>query len=126
MGGEERWCVVTGGRGFAARHLVEMLIRYDMVLTLPRRRESLAKLYSQVMLNTYRLIFGTSPKYLKLAKELRLFSIWLPRIHPLTTTNSIIPLMSKVKMKLVLVLTSKLSDLYIPALLVLSLMEFME
>lgn len=26
-GGEERWCVVTGGRGFAARHLVEMLIR---------------------------------------------------------------------------------------------------
>ncbi|XP_077250316.1 3beta-hydroxysteroid-dehydrogenase/decarboxylase-like [Tasmannia lanceolata] len=24
---EERWCVVTGGRGFAARHLVEMLIR---------------------------------------------------------------------------------------------------
>ncbi|CAL5401965.1 unnamed protein product [Camellia sinensis] len=32
MGGEERWCVVTGGRGFAARHLVEMLIRDDMVL----------------------------------------------------------------------------------------------
>ncbi|GMP86912.1 hypothetical protein CsSME_00039506 [Camellia sinensis var. sinensis] len=32
MGGEERWCVVTGGRGFAARHLVEMLIRYDMFL----------------------------------------------------------------------------------------------
>lgn len=30
MGGEERWCVVTGGRGFAARHLVEMLIRYGM------------------------------------------------------------------------------------------------
>ncbi|XP_028115946.1 3beta-hydroxysteroid-dehydrogenase/decarboxylase-like isoform X1 [Camellia sinensis] len=28
MEGEERWCVVTGGRGFAARHLVEMLIRY--------------------------------------------------------------------------------------------------
>lgn len=27
---EERWCVVTGGRGFAARHLVEMLIRYNM------------------------------------------------------------------------------------------------
>lgn len=27
-GGEtERWCVVTGGRGFAARHLVEMLLR---------------------------------------------------------------------------------------------------
>lgn len=25
--GEARWCVVTGGRGFAARHLVEMLIR---------------------------------------------------------------------------------------------------
>lgn len=25
----ERWCVVTGGRGFAARHLVEMLIRSD-------------------------------------------------------------------------------------------------
>ncbi|KAK8964023.1 3beta-hydroxysteroid-dehydrogenase/decarboxylase isoform 1 [Platanthera guangdongensis] len=23
----ERWCVVTGGRGFAARHLVEMLLR---------------------------------------------------------------------------------------------------
>ncbi|PSS01810.1 3beta-hydroxysteroid-dehydrogenase/decarboxylase [Actinidia chinensis var. chinensis] len=32
MGGEDRWCVVTGGRGFAARHLVEMLIRYDMFL----------------------------------------------------------------------------------------------
>ncbi|KAF5748373.1 hypothetical protein HS088_TW04G00326 [Tripterygium wilfordii] len=28
MSGEERWCVVTGGRGFAARHLVEMLIKY--------------------------------------------------------------------------------------------------
>ncbi|KAG5620595.1 hypothetical protein H5410_005813, partial [Solanum commersonii] len=27
---QERWCVVTGGRGFAARHLVEMLIRYEM------------------------------------------------------------------------------------------------
>ncbi|KAG6657249.1 3beta-hydroxysteroid-dehydrogenase/decarboxylase-like [Carya illinoinensis] len=27
---EERWCVVTGGRGFAARHLVEKLIAYDM------------------------------------------------------------------------------------------------
>ena len=23
---EDRWCVVTGGRGFAARHLVEMLV----------------------------------------------------------------------------------------------------
>ncbi|CAK9149845.1 unnamed protein product [Ilex paraguariensis] len=30
MVGQERWCVVTGGRGFAARHLVEMLIRYEM------------------------------------------------------------------------------------------------
>ncbi|XP_052175604.1 3beta-hydroxysteroid-dehydrogenase/decarboxylase [Diospyros lotus] len=30
MGEEELWCVVTGGRGFSARHLVEMLIRYDM------------------------------------------------------------------------------------------------
>uniref|UniRef100_A0A5B6ZIS1 Reticulon-like protein n=1 Tax=Davidia involucrata TaxID=16924 RepID=A0A5B6ZIS1_DAVIN len=30
MVGQDRWCVVTGGRGFAARHLVEMLIRYDM------------------------------------------------------------------------------------------------
>lgn len=27
---EERWCVVTGGRGFAARHLVEMLVRQEM------------------------------------------------------------------------------------------------
>ncbi|KAJ4976583.1 hypothetical protein NE237_001689 [Protea cynaroides] len=27
MATEDRWCVVTGGRGFAARHLVEMLIR---------------------------------------------------------------------------------------------------
>ncbi|XP_071710720.1 3beta-hydroxysteroid-dehydrogenase/decarboxylase-like [Rutidosis leptorrhynchoides] len=27
---QERWCVVTGGRGFAARHLVEMLIRYEI------------------------------------------------------------------------------------------------
>ncbi|VVA92697.1 unnamed protein product [Arabis nemorensis] len=26
----ERWCVVTGGRGFAARHLVEMLLRYEI------------------------------------------------------------------------------------------------
>ncbi|KAK0571430.1 hypothetical protein LWI29_015684 [Acer saccharum] len=30
MSVEERWCVVTGGRGFAARHLVEMLIKYEM------------------------------------------------------------------------------------------------
>ncbi|KAL1830723.1 hypothetical protein ACET3Z_000374 [Daucus carota] len=30
MSAPERWCVVIGGRGFAARHLVEMLIRYDM------------------------------------------------------------------------------------------------
>ncbi|KAL3819083.1 hypothetical protein ACJIZ3_004988 [Penstemon smallii] len=30
MGGEEKCCVVTGGRGFAARHLVLMLIKYDM------------------------------------------------------------------------------------------------
>ncbi|XP_057957750.1 3beta-hydroxysteroid-dehydrogenase/decarboxylase isoform X3 [Malania oleifera] len=30
MTGEEEWCVVTGGRGFAARHLVEMLIRSGM------------------------------------------------------------------------------------------------
>lgn len=29
-GEEEKWCVVTGGRGFAARHLVEMLIRYEI------------------------------------------------------------------------------------------------
>ncbi|KAL4559064.1 hypothetical protein LXL04_031197 [Taraxacum kok-saghyz] len=27
---QERWCLVTGGRGFAARHLVEMLILYDI------------------------------------------------------------------------------------------------
>ncbi|KAG9146833.1 hypothetical protein Leryth_005146, partial [Lithospermum erythrorhizon] len=27
---QERWCVVTGGRGFAARHLVEMLLRYQI------------------------------------------------------------------------------------------------
>uniref|UniRef100_A0A7N2R8B3 Reticulon-like protein n=1 Tax=Quercus lobata TaxID=97700 RepID=A0A7N2R8B3_QUELO len=30
--GTERWCVVTGGRGFAARHLVEKLISYNMFL----------------------------------------------------------------------------------------------
>ncbi|XP_068328783.1 3beta-hydroxysteroid-dehydrogenase/decarboxylase-like isoform X2 [Pyrus communis] len=30
MSGDEKWCVVTGGRGFAARHLVQMLIRYDL------------------------------------------------------------------------------------------------
>ncbi|XP_051119550.1 3beta-hydroxysteroid-dehydrogenase/decarboxylase-like [Andrographis paniculata] len=30
MAREERWCVVTGGRGFAARHLVIMLIKYGM------------------------------------------------------------------------------------------------
>lgn len=29
MAAEEGWCVVTGGRGFAARHLVEMLIRLN-------------------------------------------------------------------------------------------------
>ncbi|XP_059285364.1 3beta-hydroxysteroid-dehydrogenase/decarboxylase-like [Lycium ferocissimum] len=28
--GQEKWCVVTGGRGFAARHLVEMLIHYEI------------------------------------------------------------------------------------------------
>ncbi|KAK4360857.1 hypothetical protein RND71_019809 [Anisodus tanguticus] len=28
--GQVKWCVVTGGRGFAARHLVEMLIRYEI------------------------------------------------------------------------------------------------
>ncbi|KAK1386512.1 3beta-hydroxysteroid-dehydrogenase/decarboxylase [Heracleum sosnowskyi] len=27
---QRRWCVVTGGRGFAARHLVQMLIRLDV------------------------------------------------------------------------------------------------
>nr|GMD73708.1 3beta-hydroxysteroid-dehydrogenase/ decarboxylase [Ipomoea batatas] len=30
VAGGEKWSVVTGGRGFAARHLVEMLIRYNM------------------------------------------------------------------------------------------------
>ncbi|KAL3644582.1 3beta-hydroxysteroid-dehydrogenase/decarboxylase isoform 2 [Castilleja foliolosa] len=30
MDEDERWCVVTGGRGFAARHLVAMLIKYGM------------------------------------------------------------------------------------------------
>ncbi|KAM7464313.1 hypothetical protein LguiA_032434 [Lonicera macranthoides] len=30
MEGQERWCVVSGGRGFAPRHLVEMLIHYEM------------------------------------------------------------------------------------------------
>lgn len=30
MGGDEKWCLVTGGRGFAARHLVAMLIKYGM------------------------------------------------------------------------------------------------
>ncbi|PIN18425.1 C-3 sterol dehydrogenase/3-beta-hydroxysteroid dehydrogenase [Handroanthus impetiginosus] len=30
MGGEERRCVVTGGRGFAARHLVVMLIKHGV------------------------------------------------------------------------------------------------
>ncbi|KAL6501909.1 3beta-hydroxysteroid-dehydrogenase/decarboxylase isoform 1 [Orobanche gracilis] len=30
MGGDGRWCVVTGGRGFAARHLVAMLINDGM------------------------------------------------------------------------------------------------
>jgi len=29
MAAEDKWCVVTGGRGFAARHLVEMLIRHS-------------------------------------------------------------------------------------------------
>ncbi|XP_071714258.1 3beta-hydroxysteroid-dehydrogenase/decarboxylase-like [Rutidosis leptorrhynchoides] len=27
---DDRWCLVTGGRGFVARHLVDMLIRYDI------------------------------------------------------------------------------------------------
>ncbi|VFQ95490.1 unnamed protein product [Cuscuta campestris] len=30
VGRGERWCVVTGGRGFVARHLVEMLICHEM------------------------------------------------------------------------------------------------
>ncbi|KAL6207666.1 hypothetical protein ACLB2K_018621 [Fragaria x ananassa] len=30
MAGDDRWCVVTGGRGFAARHLVLMLIRQNI------------------------------------------------------------------------------------------------
>ncbi|GAB4854021.1 3beta-hydroxysteroid-dehydrogenase/ decarboxylase isoform 2, variant 2 [Ancistrocladus abbreviatus] len=30
MGSPEKWCVITGGRGFAARHLVNMLIQYEM------------------------------------------------------------------------------------------------
>ncbi|XP_074347830.1 3beta-hydroxysteroid-dehydrogenase/decarboxylase-like [Apium graveolens] len=30
MSAQERWCVVIGGRGFAARHLVEMLLHHDM------------------------------------------------------------------------------------------------
>ncbi|XP_061374909.1 3beta-hydroxysteroid-dehydrogenase/decarboxylase isoform X2 [Gastrolobium bilobum] len=29
MAEEDMWCVVTGGRGFAARHLVQMLIQYN-------------------------------------------------------------------------------------------------
>ncbi|KAK7352607.1 hypothetical protein VNO80_18031 [Phaseolus coccineus] len=29
MAAQDKWCVVTGGRGFAARHLVEMLIRHN-------------------------------------------------------------------------------------------------
>ncbi|KAJ8767369.1 hypothetical protein K2173_017413 [Erythroxylum novogranatense] len=29
MSGSERWCVVTGGRGFLARHLVDMLISHQ-------------------------------------------------------------------------------------------------
>lgn len=29
MAAEDGWCVVTGGRGFAARHLVEMLVRHN-------------------------------------------------------------------------------------------------
>ncbi|KAI3513650.1 hypothetical protein L1887_20987 [Cichorium endivia] len=27
---QEKWCLLTGGRGFAARHLVDMLILYDI------------------------------------------------------------------------------------------------
>ncbi|CAK7352734.1 unnamed protein product [Dovyalis caffra] len=46
MSGEERWCVVTGGRGFAARHLVEMLIRYDMFSV------RIADLEPEITLNT--------------------------------------------------------------------------
>ena len=30
MTGDNRWCVVTGGRGFAARHLVLMLLRQNV------------------------------------------------------------------------------------------------
>jgi len=29
MAAQDKWCVVTGGMGFAARHLVEMLIRHN-------------------------------------------------------------------------------------------------
>lgn len=32
MGAQDGWCVVTGGRGFAARHLVEMLIQSEIYL----------------------------------------------------------------------------------------------
>ncbi|BFG18035.1 hypothetical protein CerSpe_043090 [Prunus speciosa] len=47
MSGDEKWCVVTGGRGFAARHLVQMLIRYDVF------RVRIADLGSTVDLEPY-------------------------------------------------------------------------
>ncbi|XP_021848144.1 3beta-hydroxysteroid-dehydrogenase/decarboxylase isoform X2 [Spinacia oleracea] len=47
MASQERWCVVTGGRGFAARHLVEMLIRYEMFCV------RIADLGSSIKLDSY-------------------------------------------------------------------------
>lgn len=47
MSVDEKWCVVTGGRGFAARHLVQMLIRYDVF------RVRIADLGSTVDLEPY-------------------------------------------------------------------------
>lgn len=47
MASQERWCVVTGGRGFAARHLVEMLIRYEMFCV------KIADLHPSIQLEPY-------------------------------------------------------------------------
>lgn len=146
MAAEEGWCVVTGGRGFAARHLVEMLIRYNnycvriadlgptielepseqlgllgqamhsgraqyISLDLRDKAQVLKgnNLFSLTLLspqyqNNQRILFYFSSFFflvclsLQHLKELRLCSIWLLRILPLTTTSCIILSMSRVKL----------------------------
>ncbi|KAI3507221.1 hypothetical protein L1887_22093 [Cichorium endivia] len=99
---QERWCVVTGGRGFAARHLVDMLIRYeiysvriadlgpDIKLETHEERGSLGQALRLGRAQYISRISVTNLKYSKLVKGWKLFFIWLHLIHPLITTSCII------------------------------------